>query len=136
MPKTDLFLTPSFLNAAGSLGFAPDLHGPVDWKRFGAFITNPVSLEPRRPASSAVCLEYPGGFLIHSGYPNPGLTRAIHQYASAWARAPMPILIALLIQMLEEVPAILERLESLPNVIGVEIGLPVNAQPGDLLTLI
>ena len=50
MSKFDLTFSAPLLNAAGSLGFAPDPNGPVDLSRFGAFITNPISLRPRLPA--------------------------------------------------------------------------------------
>lgn len=136
MSKSDLFLSPPILNAAGSLGFVPDLHGPIDWKRMGAFVTNPISLELRRPAASAVCLPYPGGFLLHSGYPNPGLRRVIQQSASAWGRSPLPILVAVLLQQLEQIPQFFEALEGLPGVAGAEISLPVDVQPGDLLAIL
>jgi dihydroorotate dehydrogenase (NAD+) catalytic subunit len=136
MTKSDLFLSPPIVNAAGSLGFVPDLHGPIDWKRFGGFVTNPISLEPRRPAASAVCLPYPGGFLLHSGYPNPGLRRVIQDSAAAWGRSPLPILTAILLQQLEQIPQFFESLEGLPGVAGVEISLPVDVQPGDLTAIL
>ena len=71
-PKYDLEISPPLMNAAGSLGFAPEPSGLVDYSRLGAFVTNPISLRKRTPANSRACLSYPGGLLLHSGYPNPG----------------------------------------------------------------
>ena len=73
--KYELPFRSPFLNAAGSLGFAPDPHSPLDLSRLGAFITNPVSSQPRTPASGPRYLPFSGGFLLHTGHPNPGLTR-------------------------------------------------------------
>lgn len=135
MPKTDAVYSPPVLNAAGMLGFAPDTRGPVDLHRLGGFITNPLSLRTRRPANSTTCLSFPGGFLLHTGFPNPGLARALCLWAPAWARSPLPVLVSLLPQDAGEVSPMLEALEGKPGVAGVEINLPSGAGPGDLLAV-
>lgn len=135
MPKTDVAFSPPVLNAAGMLGFVPDSRRPVDQQRLGGFVTNPLSLRSRRPASSTGCLVFPGGFLLHTGYPNPGLNRAIRQWAPAWARSSLPVLVSLLLQDIEEVVPMLEALEGKPGISGVEINLPKGAGPGDLLAV-
>jgi len=50
------------MNAAGSLGFAPNPHTPFDLSRLGAFVTNPISLTLRTPAQERACLPYPAAF--------------------------------------------------------------------------
>jgi dihydroorotate dehydrogenase len=70
--RQGLDLRSPWLNAAGSLGFTP----PESWtwsEPPGAFVTNPVSLFPRTPAEGRGIIPFPGGFLLHSGLPNPGL---------------------------------------------------------------
>ena len=96
MPKFDLAFDPPLMNAAGSLGFAPDRRGPIALERLGAFVTNPVSLRPRPPAQGARLLTFPGGFLLHSGHPNPGLRRVVQRHAARWARSPLPVVVHLL----------------------------------------
>ena len=73
MSKSELLLNTPIMNAAGCLGFAPDTHGPTDLSQLGAFITNPISLLARSPAHGPRFLSFPGGFMLHTGYPNPGL---------------------------------------------------------------
>jgi len=46
-----VFCTP-WMNAAGALGFAPEMRSDFDWSRLGAFLTDPVSQAPRQPADS------------------------------------------------------------------------------------
>jgi dihydroorotate dehydrogenase (NAD+) catalytic subunit len=121
--KFDLSFDPPWMNAAGSLGFAPDRHGPVDLSRLGAFVTNPISLEPRSPAHGLRYLAYPGGFLLHTGYPNPGLRAVLRRSAEAWGRSPLPVLVHLLCQRTEELSQAVRRLEGLPGVAGIELGL-------------
>jgi dihydroorotate dehydrogenase (NAD+) catalytic subunit len=130
MPKFDLHFDPPLMNAAGTLGFAPDAHSAVDWARLGAFVTNPISRLPRTPAKRTRVLAYPGGFLLHTGHPNPGLSQAIRQYASAWERSALPVIVHLLAQNPEELAEMIERLEMVAGVRGVEVGLPADATPG------
>jgi dihydroorotate dehydrogenase (NAD+) catalytic subunit len=122
--KYDLNLRSPFLNAAGSLGFAPDPHGPLDLSRLGAFVTNPISLQPRTPANGPRYLPFPGGFLLHTGHPNPGLSAVVRRFAGRWGRSSLPVIVHLLAQGLEETAGMARRLESLQGVAGIELGLP------------
>jgi dihydroorotate dehydrogenase (NAD+) catalytic subunit len=124
MPKADLSLEPAIMNAAGILGFAPDLRQSASLEHLGAFVTNPISLHRRAPAQGRRFLEFPGGFLLHSGYPNPGLKSTIQRYARRWAAASKPVFVHLLPLQPRELVLMLARLEGLEGVWGVEIGLP------------
>jgi dihydroorotate dehydrogenase (NAD+) catalytic subunit len=124
MRKYDLEISPPLMNAAGSLGFVPESSGPVDLAQLGAFITNPISLQKRTPARRRTCQPYPGGYLLHSGYPNPGLRAAIRRYAARWARSPIPIIVHLLAENIEGVSRMVPLLEELEGVMGIELGLP------------
>lgn len=128
--KFDLAIDPPLMNAAGSLGFEPNPRGPVDMDRFGAFVTNPISRLPRRPAAAARCLPFPGGFVLHTGYPNPGLARAILRYGVAWERASLPVIVHLLANGPEELPGMVRQLERLDGLAGIELGLPPEADAG------
>jgi dihydroorotate dehydrogenase (NAD+) catalytic subunit len=66
---------------------------------------------------------FPGGFLLHSGLPNPGLRAVLKANAERWANAPLPILVHLLGDTPREIGEMVARLEGLDGVIGVEIGL-------------
>jgi dihydroorotate dehydrogenase (NAD+) catalytic subunit len=122
--KYDLVFASPLMNAAGSLGFAPDVRAPVDLPRLGAFVTNPISLAPRRPAQGRRFQAFPGGFLLHTGYPNPGLRQVIRRYAQRWAQAAVPVIVHLLAGGLEENRQMVRMLEGLEGVIGIELGLP------------
>jgi dihydroorotate dehydrogenase (NAD+) catalytic subunit len=134
--RLDFEFDPPWMNAAGSLGFAPEKHGPVDLSRLGAFVTHPISLEKRSPAHGARYLAYPGGFLLHTGYPNPGLRAAVRRYSEGWGRSPIPVLVHLLCQKVDELSQMVQRLEGLPGVAGIELGLPPEIEAGQARALI
>ena len=82
--KRDLYFSKPIMNAAGSLGFAPDARNGIDFASFGAFVTNPISLRPRLPTTHPALVEFPGGFLLHTGLPNPGLNGTLKKYSAKY----------------------------------------------------
>jgi len=133
--KFDLAFSRPILNAAGSLGYTPDMDGPVAQHLLGAFVTNPVSLSPRTPAHGKRLLSFPGGTLLHTGYPNPGLSAILKKYSLAWSRAALPVIVHLLVQSPPETAFMLERLEGLEGLMAVELGLDSNTDPGTARTI-
>jgi dihydroorotate dehydrogenase (NAD+) catalytic subunit len=123
MAKYDLPLHFPLMNAAGSLGFVPPAHAAIDWDRLGAFVTNPISLGRRRPAANSRQIAYPGGFLLHTGYPNPGLAATLRRYRQAWLRAPVPVLVHLIPRNAHELAAMIPLLEYCENLLGLEVSL-------------
>ncbi len=122
MPKRDLIFSKPYLNAAGTLGFAPDLRGPIDWSELGAFITNPISMRPRKAAAEPALKEFPGGFLLHTGLPNPGFPVSLRRYAHRWQEAPLPVILHLMADRPEETRRMIQAAEGLQNVMAAELG--------------
>lgn len=118
-----LELRTPWMNAAGSLGFAPEARSPVLLDAFGAFVTNPISLHARRASAPPRQLGFPGGVLLHTGHPNPGLDAALKRHAAAWARAPLPIIVHLIIAKPEDLRKAILRVEELDNLMAVELNI-------------
>ena len=134
--KRDLYFSKPLMNAAGSLGFAPDTRTGISLDSFGAFVTNPFSLRPRLPTSQPAVIEYPGGFLLHTGLPNPGLRSGLKKYASKWDRSSLPIIVHLMADRPEETQQMVRMLEEVENVMAVELGFaPLLADDIILMTL-
>ena len=120
--KRDLYFSKPIMNAAGSLGFAPDPRDGISLNSFGAFITNPISLRPRLPTSQPAVIEFPGGFLLHTGLPNPGLSAVLKKHSARWNRADLPIIVNLMADRPEETMHMVRMLENIENVMAVELG--------------
>jgi dihydroorotate dehydrogenase (NAD+) catalytic subunit len=135
--KRDFYFSKPLMNAAGALGYFPNLR---DFENlgdfFGAFVTNPFSLRPRLPTSKPAIIEYPGGFLLHTGLPNPGLKSGIRKYASKWDNSSLLIIVHLMADRPEETQQMVRILEDVENVMAVELGFaPLLADDIILLTL-
>jgi dihydroorotate dehydrogenase (NAD+) catalytic subunit len=134
--KRDLYFSKPLMNAAGSLGFAPDSRAGIPLDSFGAFVTNPFSLRPRMPAAKPEFVEYVGGFLLHTGLPNPGLRAGLKKYASRWDNSGLPIIVHLMADRPEETQNMVRLLETQENVMAAELGFaPLLADDILLLTL-
>lgn len=120
-----LDLSSPWLNAAGTLGFAP---GPAwNWPMpQGAFLTSPISLHHRNPTHNRVAIPYPGGALLHSGLPNPGLRRVLRAHAATWKRSSLPVWPHLFGE-LEEIATMARTLEEVEGVAALEISIPIEA---------
>ncbi len=123
--KRDLYFSKPIMNTAGLLGFSPDLRSFENlgvFKGFGAFVTNPISLRPRVPTAHPAVIEFPGGFLLHSGLPNPGLAAVVKKHAARWNRADIPVIVHLMADHPEETRYMIQMLEDIENVMAVELG--------------
>jgi dihydroorotate dehydrogenase (NAD+) catalytic subunit len=124
------------MNASGTLGFAPNLHGSVSLDELSAFVTNPISLAPRTPADQRCALDFNGGFLLHTGLPNAGIHRVVRHNASRWARSPVPVILSLLAGEPAEMARMVAEVEALEGVAALEINLPPHGTTSTALDLL
>ena len=132
----DLDLVSPWLNAAGTLGFAPSSEGWSWPEAQGGFVTNPLSSGPRTPAEARAALSYPGGWLLHTGLPNPGLSSVLRRYAERWARSTLPMWVHLLADRPDEVRRMALALEEVEGVAALEVGISAGAAPEQALGLV
>lgn len=100
------------------------------------FVTNPISLRPRLPTGEPTMIGYPGGYLLHTGLPNPGFSAVKKKYASRWNKSDLPIIIHVMADRPEEAQQMVQKLEIEENVMAVELGFaPLLSDDIILLTL-
>lgn len=130
--RLDLDLASPWMNAAGMLGFTPPERW--DWPApAGAWVTNPLSLGPRTPTESRTGLSFPGGALIHSGLPNPGLNAVLRRYAERWARSALPAWVHIFGRSPDEIHTLVLRLEEMEGVSAIELGIGDDCSGADAL---
>jgi dihydroorotate dehydrogenase (NAD+) catalytic subunit len=136
MPKQDLAFRSRIINAAGMLGFTPDPRKIPGYDLLGAFVTNPVSLLPRSPASERCSIPYMGGVLLHSGFPNPGLAKIIGKYSRQWGISSIPIILHLMVSDDLEMEKILRILEPVEGITGLELSFEQGFEPQKIARLL
>lgn len=130
--KRELVVDPPIMNAAGFLGFPDRSFPPARLNQLlGAHITPPLSLRRRSPAADSGSARFAGGFILHSGHPNPGLDRALRRYGRRWAELGAPLVVHLLTGEPHETEQALLLLEHDERVSGAELGLE-HAAPATL----
>jgi dihydroorotate dehydrogenase (NAD+) catalytic subunit len=105
------------------IGFSDEARKGFDVSQMGAIVTNPLSFSARVPSRPPRLVEFPGGFLLHTGHPNPGFSKTLRDHASRWITLSPPIIVNILSQSVEDTGYMLERLEVFEVVSAVELGL-------------
>ncbi len=123
--------------AAGMLGYDGTAYRDViDLGKLGALVTTPLTWKPRRAARGPRVVPIPSGVLIHTGLPNPGVARAIKQYAGRWAGSVVPVIVHLAATTPEDVAHAAAALDRVEAVAGIELGLHDSVAPADVINLV
>ncbi len=134
--KRGLALAAPWLNSAGTLGFGAEYRNLIELRRLGAFVTNPLTWRRRTPAAPPNAAEVPGGLIIHTGLPNPGVPSALRRYAREWGRLGAPVIVHLAATTPDEVRRSVDLLERRDEVAALEIGLRDDLDADELRALI
>lgn len=121
--KRELVLDPPWINAAGFLPPQSPTGSLGEPLRMGAWVTSATSLAPRSPAHGPRFLPFPGGLLLHTGHPNPGISSVLRRDRPAWRALGRPVVVHLLAGDAHELGRVVERLESIEEVGAIEVAL-------------
>ncbi|HEV3387938.1 MAG TPA: dihydroorotate dehydrogenase, partial [Solirubrobacteraceae bacterium] len=112
---------------------------------FSAFVTKTVTVEPREGNAPPRLWELPAGLINSIGLPNKGLERFVGEDVPRLAELPVPLIVNVMGFRREEVGALVEALESRPEVAALELnvscpnvetGLVMGADPWELAALL
>ncbi|MBI1802384.1 MAG: hypothetical protein HY259_06485 [Chloroflexi bacterium] len=123
--KQGLTLANPIIAASGAAGFAFDASGLLALDRFGAVVTAPISLRPRRGAAQPRLMEVRGGLLLNHGEQNPGWRRALERFGAAWERSQSRVIVHLGGHSTGWVD-LAKRIEATRGVAGIEVDLTDN----------
>ena len=130
--KIGLSLAQPVMIAAGCGGYGNAYRHLLDLAAFGAIVTNPITLRPRRGTAQPRLVETTAGFILDTGAQNPGVKKVIRQYAKGWLGSPTPIIAHLPADDADDLLRTARALASTEAIAAIELGLPQQATPRDV----
>lgn len=134
--KYSLIVSTPVMPAAGTLGFADNFKGLIDYENLGALVTNPVTIEPWNPVSGTRMIPLDAGILLHTGLPNPGLSKVISRYRKTWANLTIPVILHLVGTNVRQIEQAGRMLDEVDEVAAVELGLSDDLNEADALDMV
>jgi dihydroorotate dehydrogenase (NAD+) catalytic subunit len=121
--KHSLVVENPVMNAAGTLGFGDSYRDLIDVEKLGALVTNPVTYQPWQAASGTRVVPLDSGVLVHTGLPNPGVSKVLTKYHELWNKMPLPIILHLVVNSADEISKSVPTIDREESVDAIELGL-------------
>lgn len=109
--------------AAGILGFGDQYRDLVKLEKLGAFVTSPVTYTPWSPAAGTRVVPLDAGVLMHTGLPNPGISKVMAKYRMLWKEMTLPVILHMVVTSVEHIRKCASRVEAEDAVDAIELGL-------------
>lgn len=121
--KNSLILEVPVMNSAGTLGYGNIYNDIINYEKLGAFVTSPMSYEPRNAAHGTRVVPLDSSVLLHTGLPNPGINKVLRQYRNLWQNMALPLIVHLIATTDEQIRKATARLDEEDCVDAIELGL-------------
>lgn len=121
--KYALTLNSPVMTASGTMGFANAYHNLINIEKIGAYVTNPMTLEPWSPATGTRVVPMDAGILLHTGLPNAGVSKTIKEFKAVWRDMNVPIIAHLVATTPEHIQKAVERIDREETLMAIELGL-------------
>jgi len=121
--KNSLVVESPVMAASGILGYGDVYRDLIKFEKLGAFVTNPITYQAWQPATGTRVVHQDAGMLIHTGLPNPGISKVLSEYREKWKALPLPVIMHIVVTNLEHVRKCASRIEAEESVDAIELGL-------------
>ena len=111
------------MTASGTFGYGKEFSEYVNLEEIGAIITKGLSLKPRAGNPTPRIVETPGGMLNAIGLQNVGIDAFISDKVPYLRTVATPVIVNLFGNSMEEYGELAARLDSVPEVAGVEVNI-------------
>lgn len=119
------------LVASGTFGYGTEFAELVDIKQIGAIVCKGTTLEPRPGNHQPRLYETAGGLLNSIGLQNIGVEAVIREKAPIWADWPVPVIVNIAGETVEEYGKLAQLLDSVRGVSALEVNISCpNVQRG------
>ncbi|MBN1219528.1 MAG: nitronate monooxygenase [Anaerolineae bacterium] len=122
--KLGLTLSNPVMIAAGFNGYGSAYHPLIELSVFGALVTNPITLRPRRGSPQPRLQETTAGFVLDTGSQNPGVKKIIREYSRIWRGLDVPVIAHLPAEEPDDLFRTARALDSTEAIAAIELGLP------------
>ena len=95
----------------------------VEVGRLGAICCKGTTLKPRFGNEPPRVTETPAGMLNSIGLQNPGVDAVIEKYAALWASWPVPVIVNVAGESIEDYVSVVRKLDGVPGVAGIELNI-------------
>ncbi len=111
------------MTASGTFGYGEEFAEYLDLEKIGAIVTKGLSLRPRAGNPMPRILETPGGMLNAIGLQNVGIEAFLEKKVPFLRTIRTPVIVNFFGNTVEEYAALAERIDTIPEVAGVEINI-------------
>lgn len=111
------------MTASGTFGYGEEFADYLDLEKIGAIVTKGLSLRPKAGNPMPRILETPGGMLNAIGLQNVGIDAFIEKKVPFLRSVRTPVIVNFFGNTVEEYAALAERIDTIPEVAGVEINI-------------
>lgn len=118
-----LHLKNPVLVASGTFGYGTEFVEIVDIKQIGAIVCKGTTLEPRQGNPQPRLFETAAGLLNSIGLQNIGVEAVIRDKAPLWATWPVPVIVNIAGETIEEYSQLAQHLNNVPGVAALEVNI-------------
>ncbi len=131
--KRTLSLANPVMTASGTFSYGIEYAKVLDVERLGAIVTKTTTLRPRAGSPAPRIDETPAGMLNSIGLQNVGIEKLIREFAPAWERWRVPVIVSILGSTIDDYGECAARLEGVAGIAGLELNISSpNAQQGGM----
>lgn len=130
MKKADLSVTVAgitlrnpVMTASGTFGYGEEFAEYVNIEKIGAIVTKGLSIKPKAGNPMPRIVETPGGMLNAIGLQNVGIEAFVREKVPYLRTLSTPVIVNFFGNTVEEYAALAERLDSIPEVAGLEVNI-------------
>ena len=121
--KKGLTLANPVMTASGTFGWGTEYEHPFDIQRLGAIVGKGTTLKPREGNPQPRIAETPCGVLNSIGLQNIGIEAVLKEKAPVWAGWPVPVIVNILGETVEEYAQLAAKLDGVAGISGIEVNI-------------
>jgi len=134
--KIGLSVPNPILLAGGTVGYGEAAHKAIQPQLLGGVVIGPITHHSRTGVSSSRLAETHGGMVLNTGLQNRGVSAVIKRFSSLWPKLGCPVIAQVADSEPHAVEKVVQHLERVASIDGLELLPPRDVGTHQLTTLI